>query len=268
MELREQAYEDYKQGVKYKNIAEKYSVSVNTVKSWAARYWKKDKVATKQRKKSQSQKKLQPKPRGAPLGNKNAVGNHGGAPLGNKNHLIHGAYSSVYWDTLDETEKGMVKNTPNDEETLLVEQIQLFSVRERRIMQAINKYRNMTDKSGNPIELAVVSVSRLETKREFRDEEELQQYEEIRKQKIEEEKISYLGHEYSVNTATESTVKTIQMLESLLNQVQAKKTRCIETLARLRLEKDRLNTGSKGSEAVDDWVAEVIGGEAPDGDGT
>ena len=266
MEPREQAYEDYKQGAKYKDIADKYGVSVNTVKSWAARYWKKDKVATKQRKKAQPKKKLQPKPRGAPLGNKNAVGNHGGAPPGNKTHLIHGGYSAVYWDTLDETEKGMIEDTPEDEEMLLIEQIQLFSVRERRIMQAINKYRGLTDKAGNPIELAVVGVTRLETKREFRDKEEQERFEEIRRQKIEEEKISYLGHEYSVNTATEATVEIIQRLESLLTQVQAKKTRCIESIARLRLEKDKLNAGSKGNEAVDDWVAEVIGGEALDGD--
>lgn len=31
--------------------------------------------------------------RGAPLGNKNAVGNRGGAPLGNRNAWKHGAYS-------------------------------------------------------------------------------------------------------------------------------------------------------------------------------
>lgn len=52
------------------------------------------------------------KKRGAPNGNKNAVGNKGGAPIGNKNAVgnigggapygnlnaeIHGLYSYVYW---------------------------------------------------------------------------------------------------------------------------------------------------------------------------
>lgn len=53
----EQAYEDYKSGMKYKEIATKYEVSINTVKSWKSRKWgappaekvahKKKKVATK-----------------------------------------------------------------------------------------------------------------------------------------------------------------------------------------------------------------------------
>ena len=78
------------------------------------------------------------------LGNKNAVGNRGG-PLkpGDKIAEKHGAYSSVYWDVLDESEKDMIEDIPMDEEMLLIEQIQLFAVRERRIMAAINKYRNM-----------------------------------------------------------------------------------------------------------------------------
>ena len=35
----ELAYKDYKDGMKYKEIAEKYSKSINTVKSWKSRYW-------------------------------------------------------------------------------------------------------------------------------------------------------------------------------------------------------------------------------------
>lgn len=49
-EIRNQAYEDYKQGLKYKEIAEKYSVSLSAVKSWAARYWKKDSCNLKEKK--------------------------------------------------------------------------------------------------------------------------------------------------------------------------------------------------------------------------
>jgi len=35
----ELAYEDYKKGLKYKEIAEKYGISLNTVKSWRTRHW-------------------------------------------------------------------------------------------------------------------------------------------------------------------------------------------------------------------------------------
>lgn len=50
----ELAYEDYLSGMKYKDIAAKYDVSISAVKSWKSRYWKdkksqpkKPKVATK-----------------------------------------------------------------------------------------------------------------------------------------------------------------------------------------------------------------------------
>lgn len=54
MEKHELAYQDYLNGMKYKDIAAKYGVSVSAVKSWKSRYWKnkklqpkKPKVATK-----------------------------------------------------------------------------------------------------------------------------------------------------------------------------------------------------------------------------
>ena len=47
MDLRDKGYTLYKKGLKYKEIAEKLDVSVNTVKSWASRYWKAEQVATK-----------------------------------------------------------------------------------------------------------------------------------------------------------------------------------------------------------------------------
>lgn len=83
----ELAYKDYIAGLKYKELAEKYGVTINTVKSWKTRYCWSKKVCT-QIKKSVHTKK------GAPQGNKNAVGNSGGAaPQGNKNAFTHGLYA-------------------------------------------------------------------------------------------------------------------------------------------------------------------------------
>jgi uncharacterized protein YjcR len=81
---------DYMDGMKYKDIAKKYNVSLNTVKSWKTRYnWSRDAkngVHTKN-KKVCTQKGGQP-------GNKNAVGNKGGAaPEGNKNAEKHGFFA-------------------------------------------------------------------------------------------------------------------------------------------------------------------------------
>ncbi len=40
-----QAYKDYAKGMKYKDLAEKYGVSVNTIKSWKQRHgWQRKRV--------------------------------------------------------------------------------------------------------------------------------------------------------------------------------------------------------------------------------
>lgn len=78
------------QGMKYKDIAEKHDVSVNTVKSWKTRYkWDRKGVHTNNEK-VRTQKKT-----GAPINNKNAVGNSGNKnpKWGNKNAVGHGAPS-------------------------------------------------------------------------------------------------------------------------------------------------------------------------------
>lgn len=74
-------------GMKYQAIADKYNVSLNTVKSWKQRYgWDRKKGAHKQ-------KSVHTNKGGAPPGNKNAVGNNGGAPKRNQNAEKHGFFS-------------------------------------------------------------------------------------------------------------------------------------------------------------------------------
>lgn len=46
MKKYEEAEQDYLSGLKYKDIADKYGVSISTVKSWKSRYWKSNDVAT------------------------------------------------------------------------------------------------------------------------------------------------------------------------------------------------------------------------------
>ena len=42
-DTKDMAKEDYLKGMKYKDIAEKYDVSLNTIKSWVKRYkWSKE----------------------------------------------------------------------------------------------------------------------------------------------------------------------------------------------------------------------------------
>ncbi|MGX2959369.1 phage terminase small subunit [Peribacillus sp. JNUCC 23] len=82
------AEKDYVKDMKYKDIAEKYGVSLNTVKSWKQRHgWVRNKGAP-------SDKGVHTKKRGAPKGNINAKGNSGGAaPKGNSNAVTHGFFS-------------------------------------------------------------------------------------------------------------------------------------------------------------------------------
>ncbi len=43
-DTKEQAKKDYLKGMKYKDLAEKYKVSLNTIKSWVKRYgWSEEK---------------------------------------------------------------------------------------------------------------------------------------------------------------------------------------------------------------------------------
>lgn len=258
MEVRDEAYLDYKRGLKYKEIAEKYDVTISAVKSWASRYWKtKDskmvapetkKVATKSS--AETSKKLQPsatskpKKRGAPKGNKNTVGN--------KNNYKHGLYSRIYFDTLTEDETDMIKDLRTySEEDLLVDQIALLTVRERRLMQSIKKY---TEGKGGQ---SLSSVFTSEDKRRFENDEDKEEYERRQKEKVSNgDRLP--GTAYHVNTTTEANYNIIQRLEDALTKVQDKKLKAIESLNRLRSQK---NADAK-DEVVDDWVSAVMGCES------
>ena len=87
-DVRAKAKQDYMSGMKYQDICSKYNLSINTLKSWVKRHgWSAEK-------KRRNEKGAHKKKRGAPLNNRNAVGNKGGAaPKGNKNAETHGFFS-------------------------------------------------------------------------------------------------------------------------------------------------------------------------------
>lgn len=246
-----EAEEMYKNGMKLVDIAKKLDVPSSTVRRWkSTQNWDGD--AKKKKNERSQKKKTSARHKGGQPGNKNAVGNKGG-PLkpGDKIAEKHGAYSSVYWDVLDESEKDMIEDIPMDEEMLLIEQIQLFAVRERRIMAAINKYRNMNG------EVSVFGFTRTEDKRAFKSDEDKQLYEE----RIEEKVASgdrLPGNTYNMMTNMENKDNMIARLEKELSTVQSKKTKAIEALAKLRLEKQKIAGESKGNEVVRAWAEAVV----------
>ncbi|OCA85239.1 phage terminase small subunit [Pseudobacillus wudalianchiensis] len=123
------AEKDYVKGMKYKDIAEKYEVSINTVKSWKKRYgWNRNRGAP-------SEKSVHTKKRGAPKGNINAKGNKGGAaPKGNQNAVTHGFFSKFLPEETLEIMESLNERSPAD---LIWDQIQIqyaAIIRAQRIM--------------------------------------------------------------------------------------------------------------------------------------
>lgn len=225
-EIRAQVLEDYQNGEKPKALAEKTGISINTIKSWIkrdkARKASAGKDAPQSKKGASSNKK-----KGAPVGNKNAKGNRGGAaPLRNHNAEKHGAYSKVYWDTLDDEEFILIDSMDDDAEWHLISQLQMFSVRERRLMQRIRQYKEVDEKNHG---LAVKSVSKKKVLEDVVDAEG----ESIGDGKLKK------STETTV-TNTEAVINSIMALESELTKVQRAKTKAIESLSKIRLERGRL----------------------------
>lgn len=244
MEARDRGYTLYKKGMKYKEIAEKIGVPLNTVKSWATRYWKDGKVATKAKPATKPEVATGPRKAGAPKGNVNAVGNKGGAPFGNTNAMKHGGYSTIWASSLTEAEREALEELEDaDEETILVEEIRLLTIREARIMKRIKELTEKEKKS--PMMAASISTS--QDRRDFkrldgdkdREDQDKELYIERQDEKIQAGKI-LPGNLTHVSTISESTYQVIHRLEVLLTDVQRQKTKAASMLANLRLNQKRL----------------------------
>ena len=239
----------YHEGMKLVDIAKKIGVPDSTVRRWkSTQKWDGDKSEQGKKKEVERSDKRKPnarKSKGAPKGNKNAVGHVPSTPKRNKNAETHGAYSKVYWDALDDEELDLIDSMANTEEEQLIMQLQMFSVRERRLMKSIKRYREMEVENHG---LSVKSVSK--TKKT----EDLMNFD---GESIEDGKYKKIT-ETSV-TNTEAIMNSIMVLEAELTKVQRAKTKAIETLSKYRLEKAKLESESAGNDAVDDWIAAVLG---------
>ena len=66
------------------------------------------------------------------------------------------------------------------------------------------------------------------------------------------------GNTYNMMTNMENKDNMIARLEKELSTVQSKKTKAIEALAKLRLEKQKIAGESKGNEVVRAWAEAVV----------
>lgn len=125
----ELAEQDYMNGMKYKDIADKYGVSLNTVKSWKKRYNWDRKGCTQKKKKGAHKNAI------AQLGNKNATG-----PAGNKNAEKYGFFSEYLPEETLDIVQAVEQANPLD---LLWHQIQIAYaaiIRAQRIAFVENEY--------------------------------------------------------------------------------------------------------------------------------
>lgn len=105
-----------------------------------------------------------------------------------------------------------------------------------------------------------MDVNRSESKRSFKDKDEEAEYDRRQKEKVDNGDI-LPGKSYNISTHTANKDMIIARLEQELSTVQSKKTKAIEALSKYRLEKMKLESESAGNDAVDDWIAAVLGEE-------
>ncbi len=238
----------FNDGMKLVDIAKELDIPEGTIRSWKNREkWGekslKDSLCNVA-KENKSSATLQKKKRGGQLGNKNARGSKGGAaPLRNKNAEKHGAFSKFYWDALDEDEQILIGSMDDIEEAHLIRQLQMFSIRERRFMRNIKRFKEM---EGEKYGLSVETVSK--TKK-------LEDLVGIDGESIGSGEFKKLTE--TTITKTKAVMSSIITLESELTKLQKAKTKAIEILAKIRLEKQRLKEESKGNDMADDWIASV-----------
>ncbi len=227
--LHEQAYDDYKNGAKGKDIAQKYNVSPATVRSWKSRYWNKndndnvqqsnDNVATKDKRCNDNRK------RGAQPGNKNAVGNSGGAPIGSKNNYKHGLYEKLRSTTLSSEEQDLLLDIDTiDIETKLRRIIRECDLNILKFNKAIHTAETMPESEyvHRGIEKTVTSHSNND---------------------CDNEEDESLGKKSSVDTVQTNTLTKHDLILRYANELQkweGKRIRCIETLIKYGFESERL----------------------------
>lgn len=224
-------------------IASQLNTSAGTVRGWKSKdKWEEQLNGTLQTKVTERSKRA----KGGQPGNQNAKGSKGGsgaAPQRNKNAEKHGAYSKVYWDALDEDELDLIDSMDSAEEQQLVMQLQMFSVRERRLMRRIKKYRELEAENHGLAVKAVSKTKKIEDLTDFEGESVgAGKYKKVTETSV---------------TGTEPVMNSIMTLEAELTKVQRAKTKAIEALAKLHLEKQKLEGDTSTNDIVKSWVEKV-----------
>jgi len=158
--------------------------------------------------------------RGAPLKNKNAVGNNGGAPTGNKNGFKHGAYERVMAGLLepDETEIFNDERAGENVELELRRTLAALNAREVRLTKRITQIKE----SSKDMQVLDSVMETIEAGSKGQK------------------------HKPAVQTTrTVSIFDALGKLETELDRVQGRKIKVLSTLENTRVTRERLELEKK-----------------------
>lgn len=235
----EKAKDMYLKGVKLVEIASQLNLPEGTVRRWKCTHKWDSERSDKKSERSERKKGGQP-------GNKNATG-----PPGNKNAVRTGEFETLFFNTLNQEEQQLTSMIGLDKEQLLLQEIQLLTVREYRMLHRIETLKNteepvqQNEDEKPPPGMTVVKYT---DGLEKGDRTELKEYAGI------------LGQ--------------IQQIEDALTRVQAKKQKAIEAihkfdyddakleLATMQLELQIMKQDGGSHETADDGFMDAMNATA------
>lgn len=233
----EKAKAMYLKGVKLVEIASQLNLPEGTVRRWKCTHKWDSERSDKKSERSERKKGGQP-------GNKNATG-----PPGNKNAVKTGEFETLFFNTLNPEELQLAETIGLDKEQLLLQEIQLLTVREYRMLHRIEALKNAeTQQNEDEKSPPGMTVVKYTDGLEKGDCTELKEYAGI------------LGQ--------------IQQIEDALTRVQAKKQKAIEAihkfgyddakleLATMQLELQIMKQDGGSHETADDGFMDAMNATA------
>lgn len=251
---RNRAFELYREhggNIDLVEIASQLNISAGTVRGWKSKDdWNGQLNGTLQKKNTERSKK-----KGAQPGNKNAEGHGGTGPPGNKNAVKTGEFEALFFDTLDSDEQKLIQAVQLDKEQLLLQEIQLLTVREHRMMKRIESLKSLEDDEDSDTDdiskvPSGMSVTKYSTG-------------------IEKGKLTHLKE-------CEGILGQIQSIEDALTRVQARRQRAIEAMHKfgyddahleletMKFELEMLKQGGQDDNTGDDGFLDAMNAVAAD----
>lgn len=250
-----------------KDIATEFGVSDSQIRKWKSiDKWSDDLISNVTIKKSNVTNK-----KGAPKGNKNAVGAPGNSraspPKGNKNAVKTGEFEAIYFDLLSDEEKAIYSADFSLTERL-EQDIQELTMRKYRMMKRIKNAENGLDlveseklyelrgrkqyvdsvKGGKKISIEVPQVTMTEMK-----EKSIRKIEDI------------LRIEDALTRISNQLTRTIKQLEEI--ELNEKRLQVFEAQRdKLKAEIEELRGSNKGNEDANNWSKLVAEAEKELGD--